>query len=92
MKKWIINKLKSWFIPSPQEIAKIAVDAIAISINESGKTEVIAKYGNYADQFSKVQVKVTGWLKDGKIDDNEKEELYRALLPIAERLVKEVKQ
>lgn len=42
--------------------------------------------------MSKVQVKVTGWLKDGKIDDNEKEELYRALLPIAERLVWEVKK
>ena len=92
MKKWIINKLKSWFIPSPQEIAKIAVDTIANGINESGNTEVIAKYGNYADQFSKVQAKVTGWLKDGKIDDNEKEELYRALLPIAERLVQEVKK
>ena len=92
MKTWIINKLKSWFIPSPQEITKMAVDTIAKGINESGKTEVIAKYGNYADEFSKVQVKVTGWLKDGKIDDTEKEELYRALLPIAERLVQEVKK
>lgn len=92
MKKWILNKLKNWFIPTPEDITKMAVETIAKGINESGKEEVIAKYGTYADNFTQVQVKVTGWLKDGKIDDNEKEELYRALLPIAERLVQEVKK
>lgn len=38
MKTWIINKLKSWLMPAPQEIAKMAVDTIAKVINESGKT------------------------------------------------------
>lgn len=92
MKTWIINKLKNWFIPTPEDITKMAVETIAKGINESGKEDVIAKYGTYADNFTRVQAKVTAWLKDGKIDDNEKEELYRALLPIAERLVQEVKK
>lgn len=92
MKKWILNKLKNWFIPTPEDITKMAVETIAKGINESGKEDVIAKYGTYADNFTRVQAKVTAWLKDGKIDDNEKEELYRALLPIAERLVQEVKK
>lgn len=92
MKKWILNKLKSWFIPTPEDITKMAVETIAKGINESGKEDVIAKYGTLADEFTKIQGKITAWLRDGKIDDGEREELYRALLPIAERLVKEVKK
>lgn len=91
MKKWIINKLKNWFIPTPEDITKMAVETIAKGINESGKEEVIAKYGTYADNFTQVQAKVTAWLKDGKIDESEKQELYNALLPLAQKLVEEVK-
>lgn len=31
-------------------------------------------------------------MRDGKIDEQEKAELYRALLPLAEKLVAEVKR
>lgn len=86
MKKLLIKL----FMPSPEDITKMAVETIVKCINESGKADVIAKYGTYADQFTKVQAKVTAYLRDGKIDDNEKAELYRALLPLAEKLVKEV--
>lgn len=68
----------------------MAVDTVAKFINESDKTELIAKYGTYADEFTKVQAKVTAYLRDGKIDEQEKAELARALLPLAEKLVKEV--
>ena len=37
-----------------------------------------------------MQAKITAWLKDGKIDEQEKAELYRALLPLAEKLIAEV--
>lgn len=77
-------------MPSADDMAKMAVETIAKGINESGKADVIAKYGTYADEFTKVQAKVTAWLRDGTIDEAEKEELYRALLPLAEKLVKEV--
>lgn len=78
------------FMPSAQDITKMAVDTVAKFINESDKTELIAKYGTYADEFTKVQAKVTAYLRDGKIDEQEKAELARALLPLAEKLVKEV--
>ena len=80
------------FMPSAEDLAKMAVDAVAKFINESGKTEMIAKYGSYADEFSRVQAKVSSWLVDGKIDDKEKDELYRAVLPLFDKLVKEVCQ
>lgn len=70
----------------------MAVDATAKFINESGKEEVIAKYGTYADDFTKIQAKVTAWLRDGKIDDTEKKELYNALLPLAQKLIEEIKK
>ena len=89
-----MNKIKKMFIkmfmPSADQIADIAVNAAADFINESDKTETIAKYGTIADEFTKVQAKITSWLKDGKIDETEKAELKRVLLPIAEKLVKEV--
>lgn len=80
------------FMPSAEDMTKMAVDAVAKFINESGKTEMIAKYGTYADEFSRVQAKVSSWLVDGKIDDKEKDELYRAVLPLFDKLVKEVCQ
>ena len=86
MKKWLIKML----MPSAEDMTKMAVETIARGINDSGKAEIIAKYGTYADEFSKVQAKVTGWLRDGKIDGQEQKELYDALLPLAERIVKEV--
>lgn len=91
MKKWFINKMKKWLVPEPTDVTRMAVETIAKAINESGKEETIAKYGQYADEFTKVQSKVTAWLRDGKIDDTEKEELYKALLPLAEKIVKEVR-
>ena len=86
MKKLIIKL----FMPSAEEITNMAVEAISKFINESGKEEAIAKYGTAADEFTKVQAKITSWLKDGKIDEQEKKELRRALIPLAEKLVKDV--
>lgn len=77
-------------MPSAEQIADMAVKVAADFINSSDKTELIAKYGTAADEFTKIQAKITSWLKDGKIDEAEKAELKRALLPLAEKLVKEV--
>ena len=89
-----MNKIKKllikMFMPSADQIADIAVNAAADFINASDKTETIAKYGTAADELTKVQAKLTGWLKDGKIDEQEKAELKTLLLPLAEKLVLEV--
>ena len=86
MKKLLIK----WFLPSADQIADMAVNAAADFINTSDKTDIIAKYGTAADEFTKVQAKLTNLLKDGKIDDAEKAELKKLLLPLAEKLVKEI--
>ena len=86
MKKLLIK----WFLPSADQIADMAVNAAADFINTSDKTDIIAKYGTAADEFTKVQAKLTNLLKDGKIDDAEKAELKTLLLPLAEKLVNEV--
>ena len=44
MKKWLIK----WFLPTPEQMADVAVDAIAKFINSSDKAETIAKYSAYA--------------------------------------------
>ena len=87
MKKLIIKL----FMPSAEDITKMAVEAISKFINESGKEEAIAKYGTAADEFTKIQGKITAWLRDGKIDEDEKKELHGAILPLAQKLVEEIK-
>ena len=86
MKKLLIK----WFLPSAEQIADMAVNAAADFINTSDKTDIIAKYGTAADEFTKIQAKLTNLLKDGKIDEAEKAELKTLILPLAEKLVKEV--
>ena len=91
-----MNKIKKllikMFLPSAEDITKMAVDAVSKFINESGKEDVIAKYGTAADEFTKIQGKVTAWLRDGKIDEDEKKELYGAILPLAQKLTEEIRK
>jgi hypothetical protein len=79
-------------LPSAEDITTLATRTIVEFINNSGKGEVIAKYGTMADDFTKVQANITNWLRDGKIDDEEQKKLYNALLPLAQKLVEEVKK
>ena len=88
MKKLLIRLL----LPSAEDITTLATKTIVEFINNSGKGEVIAKYGTMADEITKVQANITNWLRDGKIDDEEQKKLYNALLPLAQKLVEEVKK
>lgn len=91
-----MNKIKKllikMFLPSAEDIAHMATEVVAKFINESGKEDVIAKYGTAADEFTKIQGKVTAWLRDGKIDENEKKELSATILPLAQKLIEEIKK
>lgn len=91
-----MNKVKKllikMFMPSADDIAHMATEVVAKFINESGREDVIAKYGIAADEFTKIQGKVTAWLRDGKIDENEKKELSAAILPLAQKLIEEIKK
>ena len=61
MKKLLIK----WLMPKPAAIAEMAAEVIAKTINESNKTELIAKYDSYAVKLTELQtfiVKLLDWI------------------------------
>lgn len=90
-----MNKLKKWivkrFMPSADTMAEMAAGIAADFINKSDKEQEIAKWSTLADNWTKVQAKLTGWLKDGRIDAAETEELKRAILPICKKIEEAVR-
>lgn len=84
--KWFIKL----FIPKPAKIAEIAAEAIAKAINESNKTELIAKYDSYAIKLTGLQTFIVKLLEDGKIDDSEKAKIAEMLTPIMEKITENI--
>lgn len=87
---WIKKIFIKMFVPNAQEIAKYAAKGVQKIVNESGKAEVIAKYGDIADRATDVQKWVTSTLKDGQVDDAETAELAGKLEPIFEKLLENI--
>ena len=85
-----MNWLIKLFIPKPDKIAKIAADAIANTINESNKGELIAKYDSYAVKLTELQTFIVKLLEDGKIDDAEKAKIAEMLTPIATKITEAI--
>ena len=84
--KWLVKL----FIPKPAKIAEIAAEAIAKAINESNKTELIAKYDSYAIKLTELQTFIVKLLEDGKIDDSEKAKIAEMLTPIMEKITENI--
>ena len=84
--KWFIKL----FIPKPAKIAEIAAEAIAKAINESNKTELIAKYDSYAIKLTQLQTFIVKLLEDGKIDDSENAKIAEMLTPIMEKITENI--
>ena len=87
MKKLILK----WLMPSAETMAEMAAAVAADFVNKSDKEQEIAKWSTLADNWTKIQAKLTGWLKDGKMDAAETEELKRAILPICKKIEEAVK-
>ena len=85
-----MNWLVKLFIPKPAKIAEIAAEAIAKAINESNKTELIAKYDSYAIKLTELQTFIVKLLEDGKIDDSEKAKIAEMLTPIMEKITENI--
>lgn len=77
-----MNKILKLFIPKPQTLANYSAKTIQQAINGSGKEELIAKYSNLASKATDVQKYVTSILKDGKIDDIERDDIANKLEPL----------
>ena len=86
MTKWLIKL----FMPKPAAIANMAAEAIAKAINESEKTELIAKYDSYAVKLTELQTFIVKLLEDGKIDDTEKAKIAEMLTPIATKITEAI--
>ena len=82
LKKMILK----WLMPSAETMAEMAAGVAADFINKSDKEQEIAKWSTLADNWTKIQAKLTGWLRDGKMDAAETEELKRAILPICKKI------
>lgn len=77
-------------MPKPRAIAEMAAEAIAKAINESDKTELIAKYDSYAVKLTELQTFIVKLLEDGKIDDSEKAKIAKMLTPIATKITEAI--
>ena len=86
MKKLLLK----WLMPKPAAIAEMAAEVIAKTVNESNKTELIAKYDSYAVKLTELQTFIVKLLEDGKIDDSEKAKIAEMLTPIATKITEEI--
>ena len=84
--KWLIKL----FMPKPKALANMAAEAIAKAINESEKTELIAKYDSYAVKLTELQTFIVKLLEDGKIDDEEKAKIADMLEPIMTKITEKI--
>ena len=77
-------------MPKPRVIAEMAAEAIAKAINESDKTELIAKYDSYAVKLTELQTFIVKLLEDGKIDDAEKAKIADTLEPVMIKILEKI--
>ena len=77
-------------MPKPATLANMAAEAIAKTINESDKGELIAKYDSYAVKLTELQTFIVKLLEDGKIDDTEKANIAEMLTPIMEKITEKI--
>lgn len=68
----------------------MAAEVIAKTINESNKSELIAKYDSYAVKLTELQTFIVKLLEDGKIDDAEKAKIAEMLTPIATKITEAI--
>ena len=83
---WLIKL----FIPKPKTLADMAAEAIAKTINESDKTDIIKRYDRYAAKLTELQTFIVKLLEDGKIDDSEKAKITEMLTPIMENITENI--
>ena len=81
----MLKKIIKIFMPNSKKIAGYAAESIAKAINSQTEREAqIAKYAKLADQFTDYQKFVAQILTDGRISDEEKEQIAQKLLPVVE--------
>ena len=79
----MLKSILKLFIPNEKKLSLIAAESIAKAINSQTEREAqIAKVATMADKFTEYQKFVTEILSDGKISQNEIDEIAVRLEPI----------
>lgn len=82
-----MNRLLKIFLPKPKTLASMAADNIANFANKNAdKMLIAARYDEYVKKAAEVQMQIATWIKDGKIDEMEEEEIARAIEPLFAKL------
>lgn len=81
--KWLMKL----FIPSPAKLATMAAEKLADAVNESGKTDTIAKYSLILKSAAANVANANEMLVDGKIDTSETERIAEMLTPYFENVL-----
>ena len=84
----MIKFLVKMFIPSAKSLANMASEQICNVVNSSNKEEQIQQIMKYADILTDIQAKICVLLKDGKLDEEEKQKIAADLEPFIEKLLK----
>ena len=84
----MIQSLIKIFLPSSKKLGTIAAEQICNVVNSSNKEEQIQQIMKYADILTDIQAKICVLLKDGKLDDEEKQQISKDLEPFIEKLLK----
>ena len=87
MKK-MLKKIIRWFLPSSKKLATIASKQICAAVNGSGKEKQISEIMKYVDVLADLQNKIATLLKDGKLDEEEKQKIAADLVPFIDKLLK----
>lgn len=87
MKK-MIKFLIKMFIPSAKSLADMAAEQICNAVNGLDKEAQIANLAKYAEILTDIQAKICVLLKDGKLDEEEKQKIAADLEPFIEKLLK----
>lgn len=88
----MVKLLLKWLLPDAKTISDMFAETAAKAINDSGKADKIALYTSYVEKWDKIQGIIINWLNDGKIDDEEKAQMSKAIEPIVQKILDEVKK
>ena len=83
----IIKRLIKTFMPSPENLAKMASKQIQEAVNGCQKGETIAKCASIAASVTDIQKFVSDTLLDGKVSDEEVKQVEEKLIPLFQKVV-----
>lgn len=83
----ILSGLLKLFLPTPSKMAELAAERIADSVNRSELKDNVAKYAAMSKKATEMADWLAGILQNGVIDEFERDELAKVLLPLFERVV-----